>query len=343
MKIILELQVTHPSHFVFHFSFFINPMSPVLFHLPFGIPIYGYGLMLVVGFLIATFLCGRLLKRAGENPEHVTNMGMLALIGGGMGGRIFYVVQNWDHFAGDLIEMLKLSSGGLVFYGGFIGGVSVVTWYIWRKKLPVRLFFDAIAPALMLGLAFGRVGCLLNGCCSGAVCGLPWSIKFPYNSLPYQVQAFDEQHGGKDWIRLDEEFWTSNTMTRTLLAKEALTTEQRAQLSPNLMVPVHPTQIYSTINALILCVFSTMLFLYRRRDGQVLLTMMLLYPATRFILEMLRIEPRYTAGLTASQWVSICIVCAGAVLWWFWRRLPAASAIAPQHASVKSRSSRRTG
>lgn len=314
-------------------------MSQILFHLPFGIPIYGYGLMLVVGFLGATFLCGRLLKRAGENPEHATNIGMLALVGGVMGGRIFYVLQNWSHFSGNLIEILKLSSGGLVFYGGFIGGVSAVGWYIWRKRLPFRLFFDAIAPALMLGLACGRVGCLLNGCCSGAVCGLPWAIKFPYNSLPYQVQALGEPHGGKDWIRLDEGFWSSNsTKSRMLLAKEVLTAERRAQLSPNLMVPVHPTQIYSTINALILCTFATSLFLYRRRDGQVLLTIMFLYPLTRFILEMLRVEPRYAAELSASQWVSICIVTVGVVLWVFWRRLPIVSVTVPHRDPVKGRS-----
>jgi phosphatidylglycerol:prolipoprotein diacylglycerol transferase len=85
--------------------------------------------------------------------------------------------------------MLNLSSGGLTFYGGFLLATPVLIGYALWKKVPLLKGMDIVAPCLMVGLAFGRIGCYANGCCYGEECSLPWGAHFPYGS-----NAFVEQY-----------------------------------------------------------------------------------------------------------------------------------------------------
>jgi prolipoprotein diacylglyceryltransferase len=152
--------------------------------------IFGYGLMLVLGFLLAIHLARWRARRSGEDPDVVTRCGLLSLLGGIVGGRIAYVIQHWqDQFAdaaNPLGAMLDITSGGLIYHGGLVLATVMVVVYLWRKKLPVRRYLDILAASLMLGLAFGRAGCLLNGCCFGATCGDGCSLgmRFPMYSKP---------------------------------------------------------------------------------------------------------------------------------------------------------------
>ncbi len=162
--------------------------------LGFEIPlrIFGYGLMLVFGFLSGIFLARWRARRAGENPDAVSQCAIMALIGGVLGARILYVCLYWDKdfldSAGNFrfFELLNVTSGGLVYFGGLLGGTITVLGYIFYKKLPVRRFIDILAPSLMIGLAFGRMGCTLNGCCWGGPCEASWALgmKFPMISKP---------------------------------------------------------------------------------------------------------------------------------------------------------------
>lgn len=157
-------------------------------HLP--LRIYGYGLMLVLGFLVAIYVAQWRARRAGENPEHIARCGLLSLVGGILGSRAAYIVQHWqDQFAdadNPLSEMLNVTSGGLIYYGGVILATAMVLAYLAAKRLPIRRYLDMLAVPLMIGLAFGRMGCTLNGCCYGARCDAHWplGITFPLFSRP---------------------------------------------------------------------------------------------------------------------------------------------------------------
>ena len=84
-----------------------------------------------------------------------------------------------------------MAAGGLVVYGSFIGGM-VGLWLFWRRyRIPLLATADLLAPSMVLGLALGRVGCLLNGCCFGGTCDLPWAVTFPWNSPVQQSVAKD--------------------------------------------------------------------------------------------------------------------------------------------------------
>ncbi|MCD4824865.1 MAG: prolipoprotein diacylglyceryl transferase [Phycisphaerae bacterium] len=149
--------------------------------------IFGYGLMLVCGFLAGILLAQWRAKRAGESPELVSQMGIWALVGGVVGARMAYVFKNWDSFsAGGLGEIFNVTSGGLIYFGGLLGGTITVLAYMRIKRMPIRRYIDIVAPSLMIGLAFGRMGCTLNGCCWGGPCEESWamSIKFPMISRP---------------------------------------------------------------------------------------------------------------------------------------------------------------
>jgi prolipoprotein diacylglyceryltransferase len=134
-----------------------------------GLRIYGYGLMMVLGFLAGILLARRRAKRCGEDPETIPQLAILALIGGVVGARLAYVIKEWDLLdrqgAGAFFDV---TSGGLVYYGGVIGGLLMMGVYLFIRRLPWRRYLDIIAVSLMVGLAFGRAGCLLNGCCWGA-------------------------------------------------------------------------------------------------------------------------------------------------------------------------------
>jgi len=149
--------------------------------------IYGYGLMLVLGFLSGIWLAHWRAKRMGENHETVTVVGILALVGGIIGARLAFILQNWSQFKNKgLASTLDVTSGGLIYYGGVLLGTLMVVCYLWRKRIAVRRYLDIVAVSLMVGLAFGRAGCFLNGCCYGGRCDAHWPLatQFPMYSKP---------------------------------------------------------------------------------------------------------------------------------------------------------------
>jgi len=150
--------------------------------------VYGYGLMLVLGFLLAIYLAQRRARRAGEDGEAVARCGMLALVGGIVGARLAYVIQQTRHGVSynSIGDIFNITSGGLIYYGGVILATLMVLLYLRFKRLPIRRYLDILAPSLMFGLAFGRAGCLLNGCCYGGQCDASWALatSFPMYSKP---------------------------------------------------------------------------------------------------------------------------------------------------------------
>jgi len=159
------------------------------FGLNFTPRIYGYGLMLVLGFLSGIWLAHWRAKRMGENHETVTVVGILSLVGGIVGARLAFIIQNWSQFAKSdrgLLGILDVTSGGLIYYGGVLLATLMVIFYLWHKRIAIRRYLDIVAVSIMVGLAFGRAGCFLNGCCYGGRCDADWplAMQFPMYSQP---------------------------------------------------------------------------------------------------------------------------------------------------------------
>src|SRR5687767_9622591 len=170
-------------------------MLPELFRIPgLDVPVYGYGLMMVIGFLLGVEVAKFLARRTGFDPETFVNVGLIALVAGVVGARLSHILENWSEFTAspslweNLKHMANIRSGGLTFYGGLLLATPMCLLYGVYKKVPLRVGMDIIAPCVMVGLAFGRIGCFLNGCCYGAQSHVPWAVTFPYHSNAYVDQ-----------------------------------------------------------------------------------------------------------------------------------------------------------
>lgn len=155
-------------------------MHPIAFKLG-SLAIYWYGVMMAVAFLAGLWTASRRGVRHGLKPDQVFDAGTLLILGTLVGARVLYVLTYWrEQFANQpLSEIFMVRHGGLVFYGGLIGASVTVILYTRWKKLPLWNLADAFAPSIALGYVFGRIGCLLYGCCYGKPTDLPWAIHFP--------------------------------------------------------------------------------------------------------------------------------------------------------------------
>jgi phosphatidylglycerol---prolipoprotein diacylglyceryl transferase len=143
--------------------------------------IHWYGILTAAGFLLGLWTASRRGLRGGISADAVMDFAPWLMLGVIVGARFLHVVTYWrEEFAHEpWTEVFMIQRGGLVFYGGFIGATIALLIYVRRKKLPFLKFADVLAPSLALGHAFGRIGCLMTGCCFGKQCSLPWAVHFP--------------------------------------------------------------------------------------------------------------------------------------------------------------------
>jgi phosphatidylglycerol:prolipoprotein diacylglycerol transferase len=169
-------------------------MHPIAFQFG-GYPIHWYGIMIALAFLAGLWTASRRGLRENFAPEKILDLGPWLVIGSLVGARALYVVSYWhEQFAGlPLAEIFMVQHGGLVYYGGFIGATLTGILYARWKQLPLWKLADVLAPSVALGYVFGRIGCLLNGCCYGRVCTLPWAIHFPDNHETYGLALHPTQ------------------------------------------------------------------------------------------------------------------------------------------------------
>jgi phosphatidylglycerol:prolipoprotein diacylglycerol transferase len=151
-------------------------MYPILFHVG-QYPVHSWGVMLMVGFLIGGWRAATRAGRYGLRPEDVWDVALFGLLGGVIGGRIGFVIQE-PGFWRDPAQMLAIWKGGMTFYGGLLGGIlaGVITCRV--KKMNVGDMADLAGVSCPIGYIFGRIGCFLNGCCYGGACSLPWAMRF---------------------------------------------------------------------------------------------------------------------------------------------------------------------
>jgi phosphatidylglycerol:prolipoprotein diacylglycerol transferase len=171
-------------------------VRPELFRVgDFALP--SYGMMLVISFLTAIFFVRRTAKKRGIDPNLVENLAFYLMLGVIIGGRLLYVIFHWQQYDQNPLDIFALWKGGMMFFGGFIGGLIASILYLRKEKISISVFADIIAPAIALGTFFTRIGCFLNGCCFGQPSSLPWAVKFPPGCAAgkYQVhQGIERLH-----------------------------------------------------------------------------------------------------------------------------------------------------
>ncbi len=164
-----------------------------------GLPIRSYGLMMLLGVTAGVTLAAWRAQRAGIHPDVIFNLAFWMFIPGIVGARLFFVIEYWDTFlrpvpgapelGPTLRAIVNVAQGGLVVYGSVVGGMLGLVIFVRLNRLPLLAMADLITPSMVLGLALGRIGCLLNGCCYGGLCDLPWAVTFPAGSPPYESQV----------------------------------------------------------------------------------------------------------------------------------------------------------
>lgn len=324
---------------------------------PDGLPIRGYGVMLLTGGLSGVLLAAHRARQEGLNPDLIYSLAISVFVAGILGARLFYVVEYWEpRFSkAPLIEVFKFTEGGLVVYGSLIGAAIAFAWFVRKHKLPALAMADLIAPSLAIGLAFGRIGCFLNGCCYGGASELPWAVRFPMQSPPYgdQVKAgkiegllfdVDEQgrvvvlSSGKERLTDDDVVVSLNGKSVSSLIEanrimfDAFTSGEDVQVEtprgvttvPGRSLPVHPTQLYSAVNAALIFWFLWSYYPLRRRDGEVTALMLTIYPIARFLIEIIRVDESAVFGtqFSISQNLSIALLVFMAGFWWWLSRKP---------------------
>ncbi|HVJ87334.1 MAG TPA: prolipoprotein diacylglyceryl transferase [Caulifigura sp.] len=275
-----------------------------------SLPVFGYGFLVMLGFLTAVITAQGRLARIGIDPELAWDAGMWLLIGGVFGGRLFYLVQyrkqvyqGINNLQDAVIATVNLTAGGLVLIGALVGGGLGFLAFCRARKLSIPDVADAFMPSVFIGIGFGRIGCLMNGCCFGDRCELPWGIAFPNGSVPFKILA-----------------------ERGFVAANAPFT-----------MPLHPTQIYSALDGFLIALVTTVLFYERRWKGEVFAWGCVIYSVTRFLMEFLRGDEmgQLGTGLTISQLYSLGIAALGtSVLVWHGRRANQAAAVTPNSRPV---------
>ena len=158
-------------------------MHPILISLG-PIHLYSYGLLVAVGVLCAVMLLRKNAKIISINPDLIVDLAIVVVLSGFTGARIFYIAQFWEYFRSSPLDMLKIWEGGIILYGGVIGGLIGFFVFTRIKRLSFLSTLDLFVPAIALAQGFGRIGCFLNGCCFGKATHWPWAVSFPFLDHP---------------------------------------------------------------------------------------------------------------------------------------------------------------
>jgi len=239
-----------------------------------------YGFILVSGAFLGGYLAALEAQRRGQNPDHVWDGLIWALIGGIVGARIWHVLTpppsmveagiTTAYYLSHPLEAIAVWKGGLGIPGAVMGGVVALFFYTRALKLDFTLWLDLVAPALALGQAIGRWGNYVNMELYGGVTTLPWGILTnPFDPVRQTLELTDPE------------------------------------------LRFHPTFLYESIGNFLICLF--LLYLSRRRAdwlkrGDLFLFYLILYPALRFVLEFLRLDSSQVLGLNANQTLMVILV-----------------------------------
>ncbi len=179
---------------------FASP-GPIFFQVgPLPIPWFGpltltlrwYGVLMASAMAAGLWLAYGDARRRGVDPEELLRTSELALLGGLVGARLYYVAFNWDYYGGALSKIIAVWEGGLAIHGGLLGGLLLGGGYAWWKRLPLPRYVDIVAPSLALGQGIGRWGNFFNEEAFGTPTSFPWKLYISplHRPLPYAQEEF---------------------------------------------------------------------------------------------------------------------------------------------------------
>ena len=249
-------------------------MLPILFQ--FGpLTIYSFGVFMALAAVAAAWVVQAELKRNGYNPELASTMVFAAAIGGLVGARILFIVEDWSNFLRSPWSYI-FTGAGFTWYGGFLGGVLGVTWVVLKNKIPWLKAADIAAPALAVGYGIGRLGCHVAGDGDwGTVTNVLWGVAYtkaiigwvdPSTGIPYPPG-----------------------------------------------VRVHPTPIYEFLESAL--IFGILWSLRKKEyaPGTMFWLYLALSGLARLVVEFWRLNPVFAFGLTEAQWFGVLMIFIG--LW----------------------------
>ena len=256
-------------------------MYPILFQIgPFTV--YSFGTLMAAAALAAGWIVWLELKRYRYNPDLASTLVFAAAIGGLLGARLLFLLEEWESFVRSPWDFI-FSGAGFTWYGGMLGGALAVTWVVRRSGIPWLKGADISAPALAIAYGIGRIGCHVAGDGDwGTVTDVPWGVEYtkaiigwvhPYTGVPYPPG-----------------------------------------------VRVHPTSIYEFIQSVV--IFAILWPLRKKPfpNGTIFWIYLILSGLARFIVEFWRVNPAVGWGMTEAQWFSAILIALG--LWQFLRVRP---------------------
>lgn len=271
-------------------------MIPKLFDIG-PVPVYSYGLMLGICFIVASWLMQREFKRKKLDENAAINITFIALVGGVIGSKLLYVIEEWKAISSMPASKMFSTDGlfspaGLTFYGGLILATAMIYLYTRAKKIPFLRVCDAAAPSLAIGYGIARIGCHLSGDgdyglpVSEFMSWVPWGTDYSNGTLPPSI-AFR----GTDLAAKFGGVVPDNTLC-------------------------HPTPMYELVFGVLI-----FWFLWRKRtifkgDGKLFGLYLILAGAARLLVEFIRLNPRYVLGLSEAQLISVVLIGIGLFLYY---------------------------
>lgn len=251
----------------------------------FGIDIAYYGVVVVTGMLAGLLIVNAEAKRLQQNAEQYWDMGMIGLLSGIVGARIYYVVFDWDNYKNNLLEVFNTRHGGLAIYGGIIGAVIAVYIYGRIKKMSFPIMLDCAAPGLVIGQVIGRWGNFFNREAFGEYTDNLFAMQLPVsavrqNEITQQMWDHVQAIGGVDYIQ------------------------------------VHPTFLYEGVWNIGVFLVLWLFRKHKKFDGEMFLIYLVLYGMGRLWIEGLRTDQLLlpVAEIPVSQIVSVGAMVIGIIL-----------------------------
>ena len=260
----------------------------------FGIEIAYYGIIIGTAILLGFWIAAREAKRTGQNPENYLDMGIIGVIAGIVGARLYYVIFSWDMYKDNLLDIFNLREGGLAIYGGVIAAVISVLVLAKVKHLSAPQIFDTIAMALLNGQMLGRWGNFFNREAFGGYTDSLFAMRLPLDASGVIRQKVHEVF--------------NNTLRSSDVTEQMRRHIER--IDGVSYIQVHPTFLYESLWCMVLLII---LFAYRKHkkyEGELFLMYLFGYGLGRFWIEGLRTDQLLLpgVGIAVSQLLAGAIV-----------------------------------
>lgn len=261
-------------------------MFPKLFQIG-PVPVYSFGLMVAISFLVANYFFTKEIKRKGYSEELASTVTIFAFFFGLLGSKLFSIFENFGEFLADPVGTF-FSPAGLTFYGGLLMSIVAIFLYVRSKNVPFLKVADSAAPSLIIAYGLGRLGCHFAGDGDyGLPSKLPWAMGYPRGTVPTLAEKNPELVGA----------------FKNLFPGEAVPYD----------IQVHPTPVYELLACVAIFALLWKLRKTPREAGWLFGIYLIFAGIERLLVEFIRLNPLY-AGLSQAQWISIGMIIAGSFM-----------------------------